>query len=130
MTSLEEEKSQLDIDLKRIELEEKRSKIKSFFSSSVFFSALITVNVALAAAFVSWINTKSQLAIEEKKLALENQKFVFSQLEKAVQAGDLDSARKMLRFLIDVGIMNDPTGTLRKRLQEPGPSLPALPQSK
>ncbi len=73
---------------------------------------------------------QAQVAQEQLKLNnqlyLEQKKFEFSVIAKAIETGDPYTAANNLRFARDIGLIDDPTGTIAALARDPA-SSPVLP---
>jgi trypsin-like peptidase len=117
---LDREIKLLDIDLKREELKKAKRRFRLAESSPII--------VGILAALIGFLgNVIATYFQGENALEIEHQKQQGSLITEAIKTGNPDSAAKNLIFLLEAGLIDDPTGKLRQRIsrKEQVPVLPA-----
>lgn len=110
-----------ELDLKQQELVIKKQEVSGLRWNN-------PLTVALIAGLVTLLGAVLQFQQQRNLLALEELKFQSNLILESVKTGNQDQATRNLRFFLDVGILEDSEGRLRKILMQPSQPVQLPPK--
>jgi hypothetical protein len=125
-------RDEYELRKREVAVKEREAKVREdetsrwWWSTPLALVAAAVVGAAIGAggnALVAWLNGQQALVLEETKAEA-------ARILEVIKTGDPDKAAENLKFLLDVGLINDPIRTkleasLAKRGAGQGPVLPA-----
>lgn len=114
----------LETEVKNLEqLNKKRENEKPVAKKFTLETTLLVAIIGLIGSY--FVNSmQAQSAIEQKKFEFQS-----TLITSAVEAGDSSISRRNLKFLLDVGLIDDPSGKISKIVLDSSYKLPSVPNA-
>lgn len=119
--TLQLEIAKADLKLKQMEIRYKPGPWKQLLTNPILIAGMITAYVTVGTAYITAQRAREQERIDNIKhlaqLALEEHKLEASVMIETAKVSNPDNFAQRMLFFLDIGMIKDPSGKLRKFLE-------------